>query len=185
MANVLHSALTSGDLHEPKGIASASANQVYVANGAGSGTWDSIFQYAGIHTLEADAVSVGSIGTTAQTFPFANDGPDNGVVADSANNRITLTEAGVYYVNFSISFSTTAAGDAGLYEFKLMNDGVATGHAMARQMSGSADTGSSGFSALITVGAGSQLTVEVESDDGGDSDDIDIYHAKLLAFKVS
>lgn len=34
-----HSALTGADLHEPKGVASASANTVYVANGAGSGTW--------------------------------------------------------------------------------------------------------------------------------------------------
>ncbi len=34
-----HSTLSTGDLHEPKGIASATSNQVYVANGSGSGAW--------------------------------------------------------------------------------------------------------------------------------------------------
>ena len=33
-----HKNLTGTDLHEPKGIASASANTVYVADGSGSGT---------------------------------------------------------------------------------------------------------------------------------------------------
>lgn len=38
----LHANLTGADLHEPKGAASASANTVYVADGAGSGTWEKI-----------------------------------------------------------------------------------------------------------------------------------------------
>jgi len=38
----LHKDLTGADLHEPKGAASASAGQVYTADGAGSGTWSSI-----------------------------------------------------------------------------------------------------------------------------------------------
>lgn len=37
-----HSSLTGADLHEPKGVASAAANQVYVADGAGSGTWTNV-----------------------------------------------------------------------------------------------------------------------------------------------
>lgn len=36
---VQHSALTGAELHEPKGAASAGAGTVYVADGAGSGTW--------------------------------------------------------------------------------------------------------------------------------------------------
>lgn len=36
---VAHNALTGTDLHEPKGVASASSGQVYVANGSGSGSW--------------------------------------------------------------------------------------------------------------------------------------------------
>ncbi len=36
-----HKDLTDPQLHEPKGIATAQANQVYVANGVGSGSWSS------------------------------------------------------------------------------------------------------------------------------------------------
>lgn len=34
-----HSGLTGADLHEPKGVDVASADTVYIANGAGSGVW--------------------------------------------------------------------------------------------------------------------------------------------------
>lgn len=178
-----HSTITDPDIHEPKGVAAATAGQAYIADGAASGTWTDVYQFASVYSSEADAVSVSSIGTTPQTLPFANDAPDNICVSDSANNRITLTNAGIYFVLFDCSFSTAAAGDAGLYEFKLLDDGVATGYAVARQMSGTSDTGSCSFSAIITAGAGSQLTITVESDDAG-SDDINIYTTKLIAFKV-
>ena len=39
MANVTHSSLTGVDLHEPKGAATANSEDVYVANGSGSGVW--------------------------------------------------------------------------------------------------------------------------------------------------
>jgi len=39
MANIQHSALTGADLHEPKGAAAASADEVYIADGAASGAW--------------------------------------------------------------------------------------------------------------------------------------------------
>jgi hypothetical protein len=37
-----HADLAGANLHEPKGIAAASASTVYVANGSGSGTWQKI-----------------------------------------------------------------------------------------------------------------------------------------------
>lgn len=42
MPTVLHSSLTGTDLHEPKGVSSASSGQVYVANGGGSGAWTTL-----------------------------------------------------------------------------------------------------------------------------------------------
>ena len=38
----LHKDLTGADLHEPKGVASASVDTVYVADGSGSGVWKKI-----------------------------------------------------------------------------------------------------------------------------------------------
>lgn len=37
-----HASLTGAALHEPKGVASAAAGDVYVADGIGSGAWDGI-----------------------------------------------------------------------------------------------------------------------------------------------
>lgn len=41
-----HSTITDPDLHEPKGVAAATSGQVYVANGAGSGVWQTLSQIA-------------------------------------------------------------------------------------------------------------------------------------------
>jgi hypothetical protein len=39
---VKHSALTGTSLHEPKGVAAAAINKVYVSDGSASGTWQKI-----------------------------------------------------------------------------------------------------------------------------------------------
>lgn len=39
MANVVHANLPDSELHEPKGVATATSGLVYVANGASSGAW--------------------------------------------------------------------------------------------------------------------------------------------------
>lgn len=38
----LHKDLTGADLHEPKGVSTASSGTVYVANGSGSGSWGNL-----------------------------------------------------------------------------------------------------------------------------------------------
>lgn len=43
MPTIQHSVLTGADLHEPKGIGLASSDEVYVANGSGSGAWGGIY----------------------------------------------------------------------------------------------------------------------------------------------
>ena len=39
MATVQHSAITDPNIHEPKGVAAATVNKLYVSTGTGSGTW--------------------------------------------------------------------------------------------------------------------------------------------------
>ena len=57
--SVEHSTLTGSDLHEPKGAAAANADEVYIANGAGSGTWTAHDNNIYL-TLELDDVSTAS-----------------------------------------------------------------------------------------------------------------------------
>ena len=63
MATVLHSSLTTSELHEPKGVSTATSGQVYVANGSGGGTW----------TTQTPA-SFGGIGTGAILVADGSDG---------------------------------------------------------------------------------------------------------------
>lgn len=42
MTDVVHNTISGSENHEPKGAESASANNVYVANGSGSGAWTAV-----------------------------------------------------------------------------------------------------------------------------------------------
>lgn len=78
MANVQHSSLTDPNLHEPKGISSASANQLYLSNGSGSGVWTNANRFPGTgwgkytNTTYVGATTL-AISTTPVLLPFTTD----------------------------------------------------------------------------------------------------------------
>lgn len=61
-----HKDLTGTDLHEPKGVATASHGEVYFANGTGSGTWE-----ANLHNTHGEMLIQSN--TTAEVTPTAVD----------------------------------------------------------------------------------------------------------------
>jgi hypothetical protein len=63
LANVQHSSLTDPNLHEPKGVSTAAASTVYMANGSGSGTWTAVNRLPG--TGWAQYSNATYVGTTA------------------------------------------------------------------------------------------------------------------------
>lgn len=71
MATVQHSAITDPNIHEPKGITSATINEVYVSDGSGSGTWQKLSppQFTGITTngQAGDTVTVDGAGNFVLT----------------------------------------------------------------------------------------------------------------------
>lgn len=67
---VEHVTITDPDLHEPKGVAAATANEVYVADGAASGDWSGIW----LHGWE-DIEDTGASQSLATSFvDLTNDG---------------------------------------------------------------------------------------------------------------
>lgn len=75
MANVQHSSLTDPNLHEPKGISTAAANTVYLANGSGSGTYTNVNRLPGTGWAQySNALYVGTnylaVSTTDVVLPF-------------------------------------------------------------------------------------------------------------------
>lgn len=71
MANVEHSSIADPNIHEPKGVATAAAGKVYIANGSGSGTWD-FAKPPGTATAASGQVYVANgTGGGAYAFPAA------------------------------------------------------------------------------------------------------------------
>lgn len=184
MANVAHSSLTGADLHEPKGVASASSGDIYVADGAGSGAHELCPGriYGGICSKDS-SIAMSGIGTTPKQFTgYDTNMPSNGVTSSHSSDSITVVTAGVYFISSTITFETSAAGDAGTYQFHLRINGVEDANfGTRRDMSGSSDVGSCAFSGVISLSASDVLTVYVESDDAG-NDDIVIEAAQFSVF---
>lgn len=55
----LHSNLTDPEIHEPKGVAAAAANRVYVSDGSGSGSWTA--QRFILHVFLSDISTAGTV----------------------------------------------------------------------------------------------------------------------------
>lgn len=110
MANVQHSSLTDPNLHEPKGISTASANQVYISNGSGSGTWTNVNRLPGTgwgkytNTTYVGTTAL-AISTTPVILPFTT--------ADTVS-QLPITLAGVTSDLMDLSTETlkfVASGD--------------------------------------------------------------------------
>ncbi len=120
MANVNHSTLTDPYLHEPKGVASASSGDVYVANGSGSGTWTAKEQLIEL-SLEGYLEDVSSVETVYVPIPFAGTVSKVLTVLEasisSANSTVTVkNSAGSSMGTITITASGSAAGDIDILE---------------------------------------------------------------------
>lgn len=110
MANVQHSSLTDPNIHEPKGISSASANQLYLSSGSGSGTWTNANRFPGTGwgkytNTTYVGTTVLAIGTTPILLPFTT--------ADTVSQLpITLTGTTSSLMNLATeTLQFVAAGD--------------------------------------------------------------------------
>lgn len=182
MPNVAHSTITDPNIHEPKGAATALAGEVYVADGAASGGWKypggSV--YGNIYSKDA-TIAISTIGTTAKKFAvFNTNGPSNLVTADHTNDQLTVTVAGVYKVDATFSMATSAAGDAGTYQLHLRVNGTENAAIGCRHyFSGSSDNDTMCLTGLVTLAANDVVTVYVESDEAGGTDDVVVEAANL------
>lgn len=109
-----HNTITDPNIHEPKGASTASAGQVYVADGLGSGAWTSESKQA-ILTIELDDISTASTSYAAVPFSGTIDkiySVLHGAISGS-DAAITTAIDGVSITNGSITVaqSGSAAGD--------------------------------------------------------------------------
>lgn len=99
---ILHVNIPDADRHEPKGVSTATAGQVYVADGAASGSWKDMFV---IYTPSLSPAIVAANTTAEQTFTISG--------LTTSNVPISVikptAQAGLGIVGFRISAANTLA----------------------------------------------------------------------------
>lgn len=141
MANVNHSALSDPYLHEPKGAATASSGDIYLANGSGSGTWTSAHQHVDAY-LAFDATTPAYTHAATTSFTVINptlstSSTDGFTVTNTPNARLVYTGTRDISSNIHISISTSqATGTNQNVEWKIYKNGSAlTGAHVIRTIS--------------------------------------------------
>jgi hypothetical protein len=90
---IQHSLIADADRHEPKGASTALANQVYVSNGAASGSWQ-------------DQKPYGTVGAAADKV-YVTDGANAGTMQYPAGKLYAEL-----YINAGVTSQTLSAGSA-------------------------------------------------------------------------
>lgn len=122
---IQHNIIADPDIHEPKGVATAASNSIYVANGSGSGVWTTPAPLAGFsgaldgHVFIADGAGAGSwtyplegLDTALAGEVFISDGADSGTWGSPTDTPI----ADIY-----ISGGTTAHTLAAASAYTILN----------------------------------------------------------------
>ena len=111
---VEHSTLTTTDLHEPKGVAAANADEIYIANGSASGAWTSADNNIYLQGTIADISTAASswivspcAGTITNIRTIINGAISGGDAVITFEINGTLITAGA----ITIANSSSAAGD--------------------------------------------------------------------------
>lgn len=120
-----HVDLTDPNLHEPKGAAAASANTVYIADGAGSGAWDKVataqLDYADVLASIQTDVDDGDLELTGVFFMTVvlNDVSAASDILVPVIDDCTLVSASlvlggaITVANASVTFTNSAAASMG------------------------------------------------------------------------
>lgn len=111
MADVEHSAITDPDIHEPKGVAAATAGEVYVADGAGSGDWVPLQDIytgviANVSSAETVYIPIANAGTVAKVVTVLE-----GAITVADATVTPKNSAGSSMGDITVAYTSSAAGD--------------------------------------------------------------------------
>lgn len=103
--------------------------------------------------------------TPRKIAAWDTDGASNNATNDSTtNNNVTVTEAGLYFVGATVSFSGTASKT---FLCEIYKQAAGTGARLSRKLGAGGDVGAAAITTLVTCAAGDALSVYHWSSDGG------------------
>jgi hypothetical protein len=142
MANVNHSTLTDPYLHEPKGIASAGAGNIYVSDGAGSGNWTKDHAHINGYipfdaTTPAYTHSV-LTGFTVLNPTFSTNNVDGFSGTTTPNARLQYTDSNslTAFATFTFNFKNSSGADRNLETVFYLNGAPTNAHLISTAVSG-------------------------------------------------
>jgi hypothetical protein len=158
MPTVAHKNLTGTDLHEPKGVAAATINKVYVSNGAGSGTWQKLTasqlettgnpfgaQLLHVRDQQSSGTAGGAFNNGDWRTRVLNTSVTNEITSATLSaNRISLP-SGTYFIK-----AIAPAFRCDLHQARLYN--ITDTSLILTGTTASADEGGNGFSHSIVQG---------------------------------
>ena len=120
-----HNTITDPELHEPKGVAAASANAVYLADGLGSGAWEHAAPHAGFYYSD---IGTGTTLTTPTAYTLVGPATTATHVDDFTHNslgRVTFTGASDRHVHMvcDIVFKHSTGGGQDCF-FTIFKNGI-------------------------------------------------------------
>jgi len=125
-----HSTLTGADLHEPKGVAAASAGQIYIADGAGSGAQRNVPHSAFYY----DDIGTGTTITTPTAYTLIGPATTGDAVprefTHNSLGRLTYTGTTTVDIQITVTLSfkhSTGAGTDCFFQIYKNGAGVSGG----------------------------------------------------------
>lgn len=151
----------------------------YIDNSVGAISGATV-AFAEIHTHDATGGQTIATGSTYQKIDtFSDAGFSLNCTADAENNKITITEAGKYFVSGSFSF--TCDTNNVVFMASAFLGGVEQNNVhWLRNIGTGADAGAAGFSGFIDAPAGADLDVRVRHEAGANVSLV-MKHANLSA----
>jgi hypothetical protein len=200
-----HSTIADPNIHEPKGIAAAPIDSVYVASGTGTGAWttpggalfgdmdfssnavDTSISVASPTVGDGNAVLLSGATLTTPAPLYTQGVADTITFENTLNNELLrVPESGIYEVSFNCSFTGGGGGAGNIYRFNFAINGVeSTTHAYSLRQTASADVGSTGFSEYITLSANDTIQPTVANQSGTNNPTVLVSSFTLILVKAT
>jgi hypothetical protein len=170
LADIQHSALTDPNIHEPKGITTALAGQVYVADGSNSGDWmfPAGHAYGEIYIAGGATSQTLSAGSATAILNPTDEWTANGsknMTLTPANGTITVLAAGEYALSFWIAFNTASIGSGAKYNFHYAVNGTpSTRKIITAKNTSGVDTLNVSASGITALAANDIVSIYVSGD---------------------
>jgi len=175
VATIEHSTLSTGEIHEPKGAATASSGEVYVANGSGSGKWAPADSHiAGYIDFDASTPAYQHSTTTSDTVldpTFSVASSKNFSGASTPNARLVYdgTEDVYGSLHFVASVKQASGGDREL-ELALFKNGTELNGTRSIMTIGSGKWSTFALNSITSLSTNDYLEVFIKADSAHTTD---------------